>query len=284
MMADPRNALKRLIGRAAEIAFPELGREIDEARNRSRAQKLKRAILYARLRRADANGDASGVEKTLSAYWQGGPGDAFHEHFAEDRFSVFQEKHALAIDTLSDLLDGSGGGFNRLVEVGCGDGAVLHYCADRLPGLGELIGLDINGPVIGRASASLPPGSRVRFVNADGRAWLADNPRPGTVMLSNGGVLEYFSQENVARLYAALALAAPAAVVLVEPAAVDHDLDAQPNSYTFGREYSFSHNHRRLLSDAGFQVSFERETWAFGARLIMTIGILSPIVTNGVNA
>ena len=126
MMADPRNALKRLIGRAAEIAFPELGREIDEARNRSRAQKLKRAILYARLRRADANGDASGVEKTLSAYWQGGPGDAFHEHFAEDRFSVFQEKHALAIDTLSDLLDGSGGGFNRLVEVGCGDGAVLH--------------------------------------------------------------------------------------------------------------------------------------------------------------
>jgi SAM-dependent methyltransferase len=270
---SPRNTLKLLAGRAAEIAFPELAREIDEARNRSRAPKLKRAIVYARLRRADARGDAAGVEKALKAYWQGGPGDSFHVTYADDRFRVFQEKHALAVDALAELLKSSGGKFTRLVEVGCGDGAVLAYCAERLPELTEVVGLDINEAVITRNSAGLPPGGSLKFFTADGREWLTGHPQPGTVMLSNGGVLEYFSQENVARLYEALALAEPAAIVLVEPAAPDHDFLTEPNSFTFGREYSFSHNHRRLLQDAGFAVTFEKETQAFGARLIITIAI-----------
>ena len=59
-----------------------------------------------------------------------------------------------------------------------------------------------------------------------------------------------------------------------DPAAPHHDMDRQPESFAFGHEYSFSHNHRHKLGKAGFEVVFENETWAFGARLMLTIGLL----------
>lgn len=272
-MGKAKDTLKLTLGHAAAFALPGLGREIDEGRNPARAPKLKRAILYARLRRAQSLGDAAAIEHALAAFWKGGPGDKFHGNFAEERFDVFREQHAPVIDALDSLVEGCGGGFSRLVEIGCGDGAVLAYCADRLPWVAEAIGLDINAAVIARAASEYRADARLSFANVEARDWLTTNPKPGTVMVSNGGVLEYFSQENVDRLLQALALASPAAIVLVEPAAPDHDLDSQADSFVFGHEYSFSHNHRRRLGEAGFEVVFEQETHAFGARLMLMIGI-----------
>src|SRR5687767_6787173 len=100
-MSKTKDALKQLVGRAAELVFPELGREIDEVRNVERAPRLKQAILYARLRRAHAQGDAAGVEKALGAFWEGGPGDRFHDSFADERLNLFRRHHALVIETLA---------------------------------------------------------------------------------------------------------------------------------------------------------------------------------------
>jgi SAM-dependent methyltransferase len=272
-MGKAKDTLKLMVGRVAELALPELGREIDEVRNAGRAPRLKRAILYARLRRAHALGDVAAMEHALSAFWKGGPGDKFHDNFADERFRVFREQHAVVIEALAGLLEASGVRFSRLVEIGCGDGKALAECVERLPSITEAIGLDINAAVIARAASEHPPGGRLSFAHADAREWLTANPQPGTVMLSNGGVLEYFSQDNVDRLFQALALARPAAIVLVEPAAPSHDLESQAESFAFGHEYSFSHNHRRRLGQAGFEVVFEEETHAFGARLMLMIGI-----------
>ena len=278
-MGRARDALKLMIGRVAELALPELGREIDGVRNTARAPRLKRAILYARLRRAHALGDIAGMDDALSAFWQGGPGDRFHASFAEERFGVFREHHAVVIDALAGLLERSDLRFSRLVEIGCGDGRVLGHCADRLPSISQAVGLDINAAVISRAAAEHSVDGRLAFANADARDWLTAHPQPGTVMLSNGGVLEYFSQDNVDRLFRAVALAPPAAIVLIEPASPDHDLNSQAESFAFGHEYSFSHNHRRRLRQAGFDVVFEEETRVFNARLIMMIGLLDCAAT-----
>ncbi len=273
-MGRARDALMLVVGRTAELALPGLGREIDEGRSPGRSARLKRAILYARLRRAEARGDAAAIEHALADFWRGGPGDKFHGHYAEDRFRVFREQHAKVIDALSERLGPSGSGFSRLVEIGCGDGTVLAYCADRLPWVSQAIGLDINAAVIAQAASEHAADRRLSFANAEARDWLTAHPLPGTVVISNGGVLEYFSQENVDRLLQALALARPAAIVLVEPAAPEHDLQTQAQSFVFGRERSFSHNHRRRLAEAGFEVVLEEETEAFGARLMLMIGVI----------
>ena len=97
-MAGAKDALKRVIGRVAELARPDLGREIDEARNPTRAPRLKRAILSARLARAQARGDTAAIENALAAFWKGGAGDRFHDHYAEERFKLFREQHAQGAD------------------------------------------------------------------------------------------------------------------------------------------------------------------------------------------
>lgn len=274
-MGRARDALKLMIGQVAEIALPGLGREIDEVRNPDRAAKLKQAIVYARLRRAHARGDAAAADSALSAFWKGGEGDRFHGSFAETRFQLFQEQHAVVIDALAEHIAATGAPFTRLVEIGCGDGQVLAECVRRLPTITEAVGIDINAAVIARAATDHADDGRLSFVNADAREWLAANPKAGTVMISNGGVLEYFSPTNVDALYQALILARPAAVVLVEPAAPDHDMNQQSNSFAFGREYSFSHNHRQRLTKAGFTIVFEREAPAIGHRLMLMAAVLA---------
>jgi SAM-dependent methyltransferase len=274
-MSKAKDTLKLMVGRMAELARPDLGREIDDARNTARAPGLKRAILYARLRRAQARGDVAAIETALAAFWIGDSGDRFHDRFAEERFNLFREHHAVVIDALAGVLKASGGQFSRLVEIGCGDGQVLAWCAKRLPSITEAIGLDINAAVIARVSAAQPAGGRLSFARAEARDWLIANPQPGTVVLSNGGVLEYFSQDNVDQLLRALAQARPAAIVMVEPVAPAHDLATQPDSFAFGHENSFSHNHAQRLHQAGFEVAFSLEMDISQVRWILMIGILN---------
>lgn len=273
-MGKARDALKLVVGRFAEFAFAGLGQEIDEVRNTAHAVQLKRAIVYARVRRAHERGDDAGIDRALAAYWKAGPGDWFYNSLVEARVRLFREQHAVAIDTFARLIDGSSVKFRRLVEIGCGDGRVLAECARRLPRIPEVIGLDINAAAIAHASSSRLTDGRLAFVNAEARTWLKRNPRPGTVVLSNNGVLEYLSQDHVDELLHAIAAAPPAGVVLIEPVAPEHDLQRQPKSFPFGREYSFSHNHRRRLTHAGFDVVFERETHAAQIRLMLMVGLL----------
>jgi hypothetical protein len=136
-----------------------------------------------------------------------------------------------------------------------------------------VIGLDINAAVIARNAAGQPSGSRLSFVRAEARDWLTANPQPGTVVLTNGGVLEYLSEVNFDSLLQALALAPPAALVLIEPVAPEHDLENQDRSFVFGREKSFSHNHRRRLEGAGFEVAWAEEKHVWDTRWMLMAGI-----------
>lgn len=273
-MSNAKDALRRLIGRVAELAFPDLGREIDQARNIARAPKLKRAIRYARLRRAQSSGDVGAVENALAMFWKTDAGDYYHDRYADERLNFFQEHLSGLLNALVSFAENSDMRFSRLVEIGCGDGRALADCAGRLPWISEVIGLDINAAVITRALSKQPPGERLSFATADARGWLIENPQPGTVVLANNGVLEYFSPYSFDQLLQTLALSPPAAIVLIEPVAPNHDLENEAGSFMFGSENSFSHNHRRRLSAAGFHVVFGEEMRVSNVRLMRMIGVI----------
>ena len=271
-MGRTKDALKLAIGRLAELAFPQMAHEIDEARNTAQAPMFKRAILHARLQRSKARGDHGAVEKALSAFWKSNAGDAFHESYSDVRFELFLERHYMVIDALCDLLERNESRFHRLVEIGCGDGRVLAHCFEQMPAISSAVGLDINAAIIKRVSAEHDPADGLAFVEADGTAWLESNPAPGTVLFSNGGVLEYFSPKNLDRLFRTLAAHPPAAVVLIEPVALDHDLENECESKVFGYESSFSHNHRYRLNHAGFEVLHCTELRIGDVRWLLMLG------------
>jgi O-methyltransferase involved in polyketide biosynthesis len=129
----------------------------------------------------------------------------------------------------------------------------------RAPDQVRAVGLDLNDVALARACARLGPQARARFVQADGAQWIAANRAPGTVLLTNGGVLEYFAPESVDGILAALAATGPSAVVLIEPLDPAHDLATMPDSRIFGREDSFSHNYPVRLARAGFRIVRQEE-------------------------
>ncbi|MHA6262535.1 methyltransferase domain-containing protein [Arenibacterium sp. CAU 1754] len=272
-MSQLKDTLKYVVGRGAEILMPVLGREIDANRNTDRAPRLKRAIVQARLQRAKSQGDEGRIETALAAFWKGKTGDRFHENHNAHRFDLFEAEHAGVISELARQIGASGLSFPRMVEIGCGDGQVLEYCADHLPMVERFIGLDINAAVIERTARAMQADTRLAFVEAEACEWLTANPEPGTILLSNGGVLEYLTQANVDRLLQALVAHRPATVVLVEPVAPDHDLATQPDSFVFGYENSFSHNHRERLIAAGLTVVHARELPLGGVRWMLMIGL-----------
>jgi SAM-dependent methyltransferase len=257
LINQAKDALKAAVGSTVEFLLPQLGQEIDEGRSTDDAGPLKRAILHSRLRRAQSRGDEAAIELAFRDFWSGASGDKFHSSFAAARFKLFLENHAQVIAALDDFVGRSKAPFSHLVEIGCGDGAVLAYCLEKLPWAADAIGLDINEAVIAKAAAAPKPDRRLSFACADGGDWLRAHPRPGAVLIANGGVLEYLSQARFDDLLDALALAPPAALAFVEPVAPDHDLDRQTESYMFGTERSFSHNHRHRLEKAGFEVAFQ---------------------------
>jgi SAM-dependent methyltransferase len=55
----------------------------------------------------------------------------------------------------------------RVVDVGCGTGASSIALAERAGSSGQVLGIDVSGPMLARAAERLPPGVPVRFVRAD---------------------------------------------------------------------------------------------------------------------
>lgn len=273
-MSYARDSIRHAVGVLAEFVFPNMAAEIDSGHNTSRAPKLKRAIMHARLRRARARGDHDAVEKTLSAFWRSDAGDAFHQNFADMRFDLFTGAHRGVLEAVRVLVENDSQ-FVRLVEIGCGDGRVVAHCARQLPTIKSFVGIDINEPVIGINSKRYDDVDGLSFACSDGQEWLATTPQPGTVVLTNGGVFEYLSPEKFDALLQSVATHAPAAVALIEPVAPEHDLERENKSLVFGRENSFSHNHRYRLIKAGFDVRHYETMTLDGVKWVLALGVCS---------
>jgi predicted TPR repeat methyltransferase len=271
-MNSSKEVLRTAIGGTAEFLLPHIARQMDEGRNSADSGWLKRQILHARLRRAQGRGDEAEIVQAFRTSWRGAFGDKFHSSFAEWRFNLFLESHVKVVDALDAFVKRSGAPFSHLVEIGCGSGAVLAYCRERLAWATDAIGLDISGAAIARASAIQRPDRQLAFACIEACDWLRGHPRPGTAVISYNGVLEYLSQAEFDDLLGALALAPPAALVLVEPVDQRHELDRQPGSFMFGDEGSFSHNHRSRLEKAGFEVVFSEEGHLGANRAMLMLG------------
>ena len=276
-MPGVRARLGVLVGSIAEVVLPGLAREIDEGRGQSHSQarRLKRAILHARLWRAERRNDPSAIEGALLGYWRSDVREGFYKAFVARFDRWFHGPHSRLVEALVEAA-AANPRLDRLIEVGCGDGRALAHLSERLPGLRELIGLDINARIIARNQRVHGDRPRLRFVQADARRWLADETRDGTILFSYGGVLEYLCEAELAVILERLGRHRDTAVALVEPVDPGHDLTHDARSHVHGPERTFSHNHQALLAAAGFTIRFAEELSLDGVRWMMILATASP--------
>jgi SAM-dependent methyltransferase len=268
-MAHSRETMKLLAGNLLEVLAPWVRRDLDANRHSGRFIKLKRWILYARTARAKARGDARALQKSLFHFWRADTADVYFDRYQDRYEKWFLGPHHEIVDQLAKLA--RSGAYTRLVEVGCGAGRVLQHCASAMPQVPEFIGVDINPVIIARDEAAFAQNPRLQFLSADASVWLQENARPGTILLTYGGVMEYFSAETLTSIFRGLAQHHPAAVALVEPVDPNHDLAADPASHVFGQENSFSHNHEKLLQNAGYRTLFRKELRLGGVSWVMLL-------------
>ena len=273
-MAHPRETFKLWAGNLLEALAPWMQRNIDEDHHSGRFVRLKRWMLHARATRARARGDARALQKSLFQFWRADTADAYFDRYLDRHQKWFLGPHHEIVDQMAKLT--ADGTYTRLIEVGCGAGRVLEHCALAMPKLQDFIGVDINPVIIARDRVDYAQNPRLQFLSADASAWLRDRAQPGTILLTYGGVMEYFAAETLSEMFQNLAQQRPAAVALVEPVDPGHDLANDAASHAFGQENSFSHNHEKLLLAAGFNVVFRKSLRLGGASWVMLLATAMP--------
>lgn len=268
-MSHTRGTIKLWAGSLLEILAPKITRDLDRGLNSGRSIKIKRWILYARTVRARAGDDVGALQKSLFHFWRADTADTYYDQYLDRYQKWFLGPHHIIVDQLASL--SRSGTYSRLVEVGCGAGRVLEHCASAMPEISDVIGVDINPVIIARNKTSFAQNPRLQFLSADASVWLQQNGQRGTILLTYGGVMEYFAGPTLSAMFYTLALHQPTAVALVEPVDPAHDLANDATSHAFGEENSFSHNHEKLLEAAGYDVVFHKTLKLGGASWVMIL-------------
>ena len=212
---------------------------------------LRRGLIY----QAVDMGDLDRLAQYHENYWKGDAGTKYHEDYSFEFEKMFVPKFAYIVEMMSELMQGEGMEIKRLVEIGSGSGQLIEYLDRQMdPQIKELIGIDLSPQTVAACNAQYG-NERVRFLAADGDAWIRENGQAESIFMSHRGVLEYFPQERLLSFLQHIATHyRPSILVTIEPVGVNHNFAETPDSTPYSDEYSFSHNYPDIIKQAGFEV------------------------------
>jgi len=253
--------------------FPSRAAEVEAGKRVNSKTLLDRFIRNGIRAKALRAGDHRKLRDMLRQYWSV-DGTAFADCYGHRFEKEFLAHDAGLFDEVENIA--SSLPLHRVYEIGCGNGRVLEFIAQRLPQVERLVGIDIDASQIER-NATQFEGTNLSFVAGGALEWLRENAEPQSLVVSNGGVLEYFLEEEVATLFEAARKPGNTAIALIETLATNHDLDQNPATCPYGPELSFSHNYPRLLREAGFEIEHHSERISnSGMRWIRLLGVARP--------
>ncbi|HRD65456.1 MAG TPA: class I SAM-dependent methyltransferase [Candidatus Competibacter sp.] len=198
-------------------------------------------------------GKQSHLIELHKSFWKGFRGRRFHEITNKDPANVIKKEFIPLIEAAE--IASKQYKFRTLIEIGSGNGQVLDYMANRMGGIfEEFIGLDLNDEQVALNNNS-NQNRKLKFVCCDASEWLYGQNINNTLILTHRGVLEYFSEDMVNKLFSYLSNGNNG-VLLIEPIDHHHDLIKINSSFTFGYEFSFSHNYPNLLQKNGFNILY----------------------------
>ena len=260
-------ALRRALGRIACVLLPGKARALSAGEGPASFGLVDRLMLAALRQRAEREGTLEEfTARQQRRFWSSGAAADFHstqEQYFEEWF--LGHNRALLEELEKAVAEGS---YGTLCEIGCGTGLALVELRRRLPGINRFVGIDLSEEQIRRNRTRFAD-DRLEWVAGDALAWILAGGGPGWVFLSNNGVLEYFTRDDVQKLFGHLASRLrPTLISLCEPVGMEHDLDGDSGSSPYGTERSFSHNYPHLLREAGFDVLYESEIRRSGHRLL----------------
>jgi SAM-dependent methyltransferase len=263
-----RKTLNYSIGALLARAFPA---KLEMVRRSFTLPRLGNREGYGRIERLirDYVGDKASrhpaeLEALHKEFWRGRSAKGWYaataHRFATRNLPLFADWVERCIPAIDER------NVARVCEFGCGDGQWLNYLSERWIGPTDFLGIDLAQEQIERNQRRYP---HLRFECADLTAWIHDHAMPDTMFVTQGGVLEYLSQQSLCGVFETLVERAPNALLfLIEPLADDFDLGTQRESLPYGGELSHSHNYPALMRAAGIAIDFQDERRWFKHRVL----------------
>ena len=248
--------IKAALGRLIAAANPKLAAKV---RAKPFTQPLKhheRLLRNARQHQAIAEQDHETLHQFLIDYWSSPFSQEFFTRFADRFEKLFLKHHLEIVSVLSDEIDHCNEAKTpHLVELGCGDGKVLNFLSENLKQLSQFTGLDLSKEEIANCVDRFPENKKLTFLAEDIFPWFEQQEHGPHILFTNGGVLEYFTREQVISLFNLVKnRSSNSWIALTETIATDHYLESEPESFPYGREMAFSHNYPALLEECGFSI------------------------------
>ena len=216
----------------------------------------ERLIRAALLKQAEKNEDFNLLADYHKNFWK----QTGRKYFSE-KDSVLNDfflPHCLPVfEGLKKLLNDNPKKYHTMIEIGTGNGEVLEYLSTQFPQIEKFVGIDLSAPQVEVNIQKYHQFPNIDFVASDGSEWIRKNGTDNMIILTSGGVLEYFTQQQLNQLFGYLNHLKNIIFIAIEPKGVDVDFTKNPNSQPYGIERSFSHNYTQLFEESGFSLWYQ---------------------------
>ncbi len=194
-----------------------------------------------------SSSSAQQMSMSRTDFWSAESGKAWHSQ----REGKLPEKTLPSLlRNLEHFLD-SNPATTSLIEIGCGNGELLHHLASEFPQFSSVVGIDLNQEqtLLNRKRFQ---NHSIEFICGEAIAELQKHRLEDTVILTHG-TLEYFCPEELNFLFSELPkLANKFQLLLSEPITTSQEKD----SLHVARGYlAYSHAYSALLENHGYTIA-----------------------------
>lgn len=218
--------------------------------NLSLSERLMRRAI---LKKIEKNEDHDQLAQLHKTYWAK-QGDHFVNNTEDNLKNIHLPAYKDTLDVLKNEISNAPMAFEKLVEIGTGNGSVLNYLSLNYPDIKDFIGIDLSEEQTKINQINYKDNSKLKFIGGDVLDWLENQQQGNFVFLTFRGVLEYFTQQQLVVFFKKLNALGNIIFYAIEPTDSEHNYETNPNSKVYGVEGSFSHNYEKLFKDTGFNV------------------------------
>lgn len=249
-----KRAIKDLLGRFAMSIDPTLRKEI--IKGRQPKSFLERAALMSVLIELDKKGESGLIAKIHRSFWASEEAFGYYNATNHRMLGMYELTKDQLIAALGDLEKGAS--VEKLIEIGCGEGLVLEKLSKEFPGINQFIGIDINQSQIKASAERFKSNPKLSFVAENAIDYIDTNSVSDCILLTFGGVMEYFTEQELKDFFSKLKLQKNIGIVLYEPLLQDFNPSTETKSKPYGAEMSFCHPYSSYLKEIGFHLNTEK--------------------------
>jgi tRNA G46 methylase TrmB len=250
-----KEKIKYLIGNVLLTIFPRKAASIEKKGLtifNPEFNLVDRLMRNAILNKAEFKNNFDKLSKIHNEYWVSQGKEIFSSNNSFQ--NNFLPNCTFILDIVKEKVFLNEFQFNTLVEIGTGNGDVLHYLASNFPEIDKFIGVDLSTEQIKINKEKYKENSRLEFIASDIIEWVKINGRDNMIFMTSNGVFEYFTEQQLTEFIKYTNSFDQVLFITIEPTELNHDFELNPNSVIYGIEKSFSHNYCKLFQDSGFKI------------------------------